>query len=77
MVCDDCAKALAEVKTMGGFGPCCVCGQTKPGGVGGPITERERDRLRAAYAAVWDSAFNAGCGDDFWRVQNPYRPVPT
>lgn len=77
MICSDCAKALEEVKTMGGFGPCSVCGQSKPDGVGGPISEAERNRLRAAYGAVWDSAFNTGVSDDFWRAQNPYREEPT
>jgi len=74
MVCDDCAKALAEVNTMGGFGACCVCGEHR--GLGGPITAAEQHRLREAYAAVWDRAFNAGCGEDFWRTQNPYRDQP-
>jgi hypothetical protein len=51
MICTDCAKSLTEVKTMGGFGPCCVCGQTKPDGVTGPITEMQQTLLKAMLPA--------------------------
>lgn len=51
MICIDCAKDLTEVKCMGGFGPCCVCGETKPDGVMGPITEAQQSLLKSVRAA--------------------------
>ncbi len=45
----------------------------------GPISERERDRLRAAYAKVWDDGYKWGYDGDT-DAKNPYgettKPAP-
>jgi len=52
LVCSDCFPSGFEVKTMGGFGPCCVCGYDKP--TSGPITANQRDGLRRIINAAYE-----------------------
>lgn len=52
MVCADCWPSGFEIKLMGSFGPCSVCGRAV--GCSGPITVAQRDGLRRLITAAYE-----------------------